>query len=593
MKQNTCECKIMRLNELENSIEIPRFQRQLVWKKKDKKEFIDSIRKGFPIGTLLLYFNENIGKYELIDGLQRFSTLLEFKSNRKDFYTKIPFENELTKLKELYLDYNNKTMNEQEILEFNSYIYLTLKNCNSPMKYTKHCLDLIKSQNKCYCDEYMLSDIVSDIFQVLIDDIDVDLIDIPVLIYRGDRTNLPEIFEKLNSSGTKLTKYDIFAASWNKELIYIDDDEIINIIYEKYKNLSENTNLEISEEYSNLKKSKEINLYEYCYALSQVILKQNKPFFSKIKNKEGIGFVILMYILGGNISNLENLPNYIKLKDKYKISKMLIDIKFLVKSLINEVFDILDTYIKFNNDYYFAIENQIVAILITYLRINYNIINSESEFKITNKTNNNILLNKFKIYMPFRYLYETINDEWKSGTISSLKKILSFDIVNSPYTNYIKKADWENILRNWLDEEIKKESSRTISSKTKLFLIYLMKLNGYPITIDYELEHIIPISRLRNNLTKGAFSATANICFLPKEDNRLKSNLTIYEYKYNKTSVFDYSNEKLENLFYPKEENLAFIINDNFTKEMYENFLKHRNDDLILKFKILYNIKTT
>ena len=36
-------------------IEVPMFQRNLVWSFDQKKLFIDSLEQGFPIGTLLLY----------------------------------------------------------------------------------------------------------------------------------------------------------------------------------------------------------------------------------------------------------------------------------------------------------------------------------------------------------------------------------------------------------------------------------------------------------------------------------------------------------------------------------------------------------
>ena len=51
-------------------IEVPMFQRNLVWSFDQKKLFIDSLEQGFPIGTLLLY-NAPTGTFKLIDGLQR------------------------------------------------------------------------------------------------------------------------------------------------------------------------------------------------------------------------------------------------------------------------------------------------------------------------------------------------------------------------------------------------------------------------------------------------------------------------------------------------------------------------------------------
>lgn len=73
-------------------IVLPEFQRPYVWKKEDIKNLFDSIYKGFPIGSVLLWdgggkdipFQNNIGgriieatseKYYIVDGQQRLTTL--------------------------------------------------------------------------------------------------------------------------------------------------------------------------------------------------------------------------------------------------------------------------------------------------------------------------------------------------------------------------------------------------------------------------------------------------------------------------------------------------------------------------------------
>lgn len=55
----------------------PEYQRLYRWKKTQKIRFIESILLGIPIPPFFVYQDEN-GIWELIDGLQRLSTLLEF-----------------------------------------------------------------------------------------------------------------------------------------------------------------------------------------------------------------------------------------------------------------------------------------------------------------------------------------------------------------------------------------------------------------------------------------------------------------------------------------------------------------------------------
>ena len=75
----------VKFSELKDKIEIPKFQRGLVWGDTKKKEFIKSLKAGLPIGVLLLSKTQN-GKFLVIDGLQRFTTMLEYS---RDYFSYI------------------------------------------------------------------------------------------------------------------------------------------------------------------------------------------------------------------------------------------------------------------------------------------------------------------------------------------------------------------------------------------------------------------------------------------------------------------------------------------------------------------------
>lgn len=65
-------------------IRIPVFQRGIVWNESQKQKLIESIKRGFPVGSLMAYqtFESTSGTpkpvWSLIDGLQRTSTILEY-----------------------------------------------------------------------------------------------------------------------------------------------------------------------------------------------------------------------------------------------------------------------------------------------------------------------------------------------------------------------------------------------------------------------------------------------------------------------------------------------------------------------------------
>lgn len=58
----------------------PKYQRGIVWSDKQRDDLVDTIKKGLPFGTLLLYKND-ANVYQIIDGLQRSTAVVEFVNN--------------------------------------------------------------------------------------------------------------------------------------------------------------------------------------------------------------------------------------------------------------------------------------------------------------------------------------------------------------------------------------------------------------------------------------------------------------------------------------------------------------------------------
>lgn len=57
---------------------IPEYQRKYTWSEKNKSRFIESILLGFPVPFFFLWENPKSGDLEIVDGVQRLSTLREF-----------------------------------------------------------------------------------------------------------------------------------------------------------------------------------------------------------------------------------------------------------------------------------------------------------------------------------------------------------------------------------------------------------------------------------------------------------------------------------------------------------------------------------
>jgi len=78
----------------------PGFQRQSVWKEKDRAKLMDSIIRNYPLPAIFLYRNQKDGDvvYDVIDGKQRIESFLMFmgyKQGRYEAKTQLPGEDEI------------------------------------------------------------------------------------------------------------------------------------------------------------------------------------------------------------------------------------------------------------------------------------------------------------------------------------------------------------------------------------------------------------------------------------------------------------------------------------------------------------------
>lgn len=73
--------QIKRMVEVLDQIKLdPEFQRNPVWKQKQKQELIESILMGIPL-PVIYFFEDNHGKKQMVDGRQRVTALIEFMNN--------------------------------------------------------------------------------------------------------------------------------------------------------------------------------------------------------------------------------------------------------------------------------------------------------------------------------------------------------------------------------------------------------------------------------------------------------------------------------------------------------------------------------
>lgn len=226
-------------------LKIPEFQRSFVWKKPKKQQLINSLFKGFPIGAITLYDDDDY--YYIIDGLQRINTLNQYLTQPSkiigfnEYYSQIEMDidifikkNEIkvvqSKLKKIVKIWY---VNLERLYEFEK-VSVLYKHLQSDSAMSKYFLEL---------------ELVEEFLHILNKNISISDQDIPIITYTGGKEDLPDLFKKINTGSVALSKYEILQSVWanynlnerilhvtlegfNRELDYIKNEYEIEAIKE-------------------------------------------------------------------------------------------------------------------------------------------------------------------------------------------------------------------------------------------------------------------------------------------------------------------------------------------------------------------------
>ncbi len=583
------------LNDIINGkkIVVPPFQRNVVWNEKKRRDFIQTLRNGNPFGSILVHKKEE--KYILIDGLQRVSTIKDFSLNPYKYFT--------------YMDINESLIFEliRNDFESKNIFYsksdsVVVKRCEEIKKFIFNEISEGKEWNDIFYDLIEKFDIkntreISKIFSNISNDFeeqkDIKSLIVPTIVYNGPTEELAEIFYHLNTGGVNLSKYETLSASWGTEKFIVDDEEIINKIFEKYDKIRKQSELEVEVTIDELKNNG-ITIFEYCYAISEILRgKDNKYDLILGKTKKStdpVGFEILSLICGLKVNKAEGL--YEKLKNCNN-KMFFVDLKKAIVATFDTLLRLLKPWIVAKNGEENILDStyMIYHMAISYFRNNYKI--DIEEYKIITITNNE-WNKKYSKNLHLYYFKDYISDYWKKNRqVQDLMREISNPDSLNKYTKTISNDEWNIALMMLRDNQLQ-EVTTQINNKAKLFIDYLVKfkikengtLSKYFENNNIDYEHIIPLQKFTIQLTcteKKIFpiSSLGNICYLASKDNRAKHNNTLYEYSEDRPS-FVLNEEYLSLISYPSKEEINFIDNrsEEF-KNRYKEFISNRIDNLI------------
>lgn len=592
------------VSELKGNIVAPKFQRNFIWSTKARKELLSSIKDGLPIGSFLLRTLPD-GKYDIIDGRQRFSTLLDYQNHTYNYIEEADIDeeslieliSEIKSAKEAY-DSLSRTAQTRAIKEIKNVAVKSFKDKDSDAEAIKfEIVEKIKEAFKVTEkeDAKKLNGIVAKFVNNVREYLDIDSMQLPCIVFNQNASDedVLRTFIYLNTRGTKLSKYDLYSASWQDLIKMVDDLEIIERVVSKYKDsLESNQNIQTNGfDENTLRVNKEINIFEYGYAVSKLIGEKCNYIY-----KTGDSSVVdpLAFSVLSGIFNVESKKMFdlgLTINNK---NVDLVDLKNKIVECAKDIEDNLEWYCigSDKRNYFNHAYNQLVSYIVTVFKTKYGFDENENIIELGNKAE----LNIFYKNLPMWYLYDNLRGYWLGSGDSKLDSlVLVDDILTSRYFTSVPKAAFESVVSEWLNE-VNNDKNDTITPQTKLFINYIIK-KKVPEKVDsLDLEHIIPQARLqelfeRTSKTVLGISSPANITLLPSFDNRSKREKTYYEMlDAHEDSAMSYDATKIDKYCYPKRDDIRFVESKlEFTMEAFDEFKKKRSKALIgLFFDELY-----
>ena len=585
---------------MKDRIEIPKFQRGLVWGDAKKREFIKSLKSGLPIGVLLLSKTQD-GKFLVIDGLQRFTTMLEYT---RDVFSYID-PNEITDsdiisviiasptAKEIY---DLRPEKDKQIIRETIH-KIIVENISKGQSKNLQQISKLAAQQLCHdvaeLTEKDVLDVLDAVYVIVerfTNEARIDDIEIPLIIFNGKEEELAIVFQKLNQEGVKLSKYDVFAATWFGHTVSVKGDtEFIKQIIKKYDASQDESGLEISNYGPEVMlKTGELTAFEYAFALGKELIDKCPILFSSKKDSskkddskvESIGFLILAELLGLSYQSMNQLAAEMDRHKKLDFSKLKNAIVDTAKTVQAALGDYIVAPTKKKPSLACHSELQLASYIVVLFKLRYDI---SIEKGLVDKGNKAKEIKEIKRYLYKHYLYDILRGYWSGSGDSKLEEIIA-DPYTCRYVKDVNRDSFEQVISEWLISSNKKSSLATVSAETKLFLNYLLRLFVNYADVaksDYDIEHCVPKKVLQDYFTKKnvavPISATCNLVYIPKAENRGKFDMTYYQKQKKDASAYTLNADALEALNYPQKNELAFVESvSSLTAENYFAFLGMR-----------------
>lgn len=126
---------------------------------------------------------------------------------------------------------------------------------------------------------------------------------IPAIVLTGDPDLLPVLFERINTKGTPLSKYEIYAATWFGEKFKIDDKfiELVKANRDRYDVMVDGRSDITDFDSKSFMSQRELNVFEICFGFGKFLCHTWPHLFGNSHNDkqvDSIGFTLINCCLG-------------------------------------------------------------------------------------------------------------------------------------------------------------------------------------------------------------------------------------------------------------------------------------------------------
>ena len=516
----------------DKKIVVPKYQRGIVWKENQKKELIDSIKKGIPFGSILLYYDENANNYRLIDGLQRCTTIYEFISNPANFFDIDDIDDDaIDTLKEQIGTVSNEETVKNKIIEI---ILKWIKTEHKTMQ------DVVRMQfygcAKMISEEFPTLkgketetvEIIKPMFDKYIQMCEqMSNTKIPAIVISGSEEILPTVFERINSKGSQLTKWQIYAATWSDDKIKINKElnPIISYNRERYEEMTLDDEINLQDfDSMGLERKAELNTFELIFGFGKMISESFPQLFTNTKKStdvSSIGFNLINACLVLKNNEIKNLnKNLVEIVgNSEEINKFLLEIIECIK-LVDKAIAIT-TKFKSNvrgDTAPLHTEMQICSMIASvFINKHMTFVIDEKDIITDRKLNLDGVKENWKNYKEAFlnnalkvYLLDLLQTNWRG----SGDKKLNYIIINPAYyTRTITKEEFESVLNLWYESiknernEYKKIMNPKEADKIVLNIIYSNQFKAIDQIDDstYDIEHLATKGMMKKQLSFDKF----------------------------------------------------------------------------------------